>query len=239
MRAANGSAVRLVHVVVPAHDEEQLIGANLDSVQVALRRAAGALGVTTRLTVVLDRCTDATAEVVAARSDAAGLDVVAVDAGNVGAARRAGALRATVLPAGITAAQVWLLSTDADTVVPPNWVLDHLRLAEDVDLVVGSVRPEPTGLSPAVLRAWSQRHTRREAHVHGANLGVRLSAYLAIGGFPAWVEHEDVALVAALRASGTAAAHATTVTTSARHRGRVRGGFAGYLRALSAEVDHS
>ena len=90
-----------------------------------------------------------------------------------------------------------------------------------------------------MLRAWSQRHTRREAHVHGANLGVRLSAYLEAGGFPARVEHEDVALVAALRARGTVPAHATTVTTSARQRGRVRGRFSGYLRALSAEVDHS
>ena len=35
-------------------------------------------------------------------------------------------------------------------------------------------------------------------HVHGAHLGVRGSAYLACGGFPALPVSEDVALVRAL-----------------------------------------
>ncbi|GGU51567.1 hypothetical protein GCM10010289_84950 [Streptomyces violascens] len=46
------------------------------------------------------------------------------------------------------------------------------------------------------------RHSWRHPHVHGANLGVRASAYLSVGGFPPLVVGEDVALVQALERHG-------------------------------------
>ncbi|MFC6344030.1 hypothetical protein ACFP8W_18770, partial [Nocardioides hankookensis] len=73
--------------------------------------------------------------------------------------------------------------------------------------------------------------------VHGANLGVRLTAYLEAGGFPEVREHEDVALFEAVLRTGRPWVTGTRVTTSARLRGRTPGGFAGYLRALTRESD--
>ena len=80
----------MVHVVVPAHDEEQLLGACLASVATATARlVADRPGVVVRTTVVLDRCTDQTGAVAAAY----GVDTVAVDAASVGVARAAGIAR--------------------------------------------------------------------------------------------------------------------------------------------------
>ena len=66
-------------VVVPAHNEEELLPACL----AALREAAGVAGVPVRLLVVADACTDATAAVAAA----GGAEVIRIRARNVGAAR--------------------------------------------------------------------------------------------------------------------------------------------------------
>lgn len=61
------TAVDVLHVVVPAHDEEELIGACLASVATAAARLGlTGPGVVVRTTVVLDGCVDGTAAVVAA-----------------------------------------------------------------------------------------------------------------------------------------------------------------------------
>ena len=59
------SRLEAIHVVVPARDEEGLIGRCLESLSVAreeLRAARPSLSV--RITVVLDRCVDGTAGIV-------------------------------------------------------------------------------------------------------------------------------------------------------------------------------
>lgn len=233
--------MRLRHVVVtvPARDEERLLGSCLASVATARRELARARpDVTTSAVVVLDRCVDGSAAVAAA----AGVEVVRVDLGAVGAARAAGAEAATraARAAGVPPAATWLATTDADCVVPRHWLVGHVALAEaGCDLVVGTVSPDDT-LDPVVLAAWRARHVLEEGHphVHGANLGVRADAYAAVGGFPPVGLHEDVALVEAVRASGRpwVSTDRVRVRTSARTVGRLRGGFAGYLAALGAEV---
>jgi hypothetical protein len=56
----------IVHVVVPAHDEEELLGACLVSVATAAARLLAEVpGIAVRTTVVLDRCTDGTAAIAA------------------------------------------------------------------------------------------------------------------------------------------------------------------------------
>jgi len=149
------TAYEAVHVVVPAHDEEALLPACLESV----RRAAAALRGTrphlhTRVTVVADHCSDDTVRV-AAR---AGADVVEVVADCVGYARRAGVQRVVALSAGVHQQRVWIANTDADSVVPEHWLTRQLDLAaEGFAMVVGSVRPDERGLEPRLWRAWHDR----------------------------------------------------------------------------------
>ncbi|NYD42653.1 glycosyltransferase [Nocardioides panaciterrulae] len=226
----------VVHVVVPAHDEQDLLPACLRSLRAAtsqLRRHRPE--VLTRVTVVADRCSDATA----ALTRAAGIDLVELDAGCVGRARQAGVRRATELAGPVAADRVWVANTDADTVVPRDWLLRQLALADTGHrMVVGTVRPDHLDLDPAVLRAWHRVHSLGEGHpyVHGANLGVSLAALHRVGGFAPVAVGEDVLLVRAVQRAGLpwCATATTEVTTSARRRSRVSGGFAGFLRDLHA-----
>lgn len=106
------------------------------------------------------------------------------------------------------------------------------------DLVLGQARTDPRDLDEATYREWSRLHpsTHATRHVHGANLGVRWSAFEAAGGFPPVPEHEGVLLVEALVAAGANVAAGPTILTSGRLRGRVDGGFSGYLRDLGARL---
>jgi glycosyltransferase involved in cell wall biosynthesis len=240
-------------VVVPAHNEEELLPACL----AALRKAAGAAGVPVRLLVVADACTDATAAVAAA----AGAEVIRIRARNVGAARAAGMARllraeatdpaATGLATtGLAAtglattglAATWLATTDADTVVPPGWLRRQLGYAgQGWDVVLGTVtvtdwagHPPHT---PAVFEARYAFGAGPHPHVHGANLGIRASAYLAAGGFRPLRTAEDHALLAAASEAGCQVLQAAdiTVETSARRQARAPRGFSHALRALAAE----
>lgn len=230
--------IRRVHVVVPARDEERRLPRCLASVAAARALLLGERpDLTVETTVVLDRCVDGSAAV----ARAAGVTVLGVDHGNVGATRHAG-VRAALRRAaarGVRPVDLWVASTDADTVVPPHWLLGQVALSETHDAVVGTV--EPLGLADAtVLRAWRARHTLVEGHphVHGANLGLRASAYLAVGGFRPMPVDEDVDLVRRIRAGGIpwVATDRVRVASSARRTPRCRGGFADYLGALEREV---
>lgn len=120
----------MIGVVVPAHQEEALLGACLASVAVAAAR----VDVGVLVVVALDACTDASAEI----ARAAGAETVAVQARCVGVARAAGAAR--VLAAGAR----WVASTDADSIVAPDWLEVQLGHASGAgaraDAVCGLVR---------------------------------------------------------------------------------------------------
>ena len=206
-----------VLVVIPARNEQDAIARCLFSVLAAATPD-------TRSVVVADGCTDATVDI--ARS--LGVEVLETSARSVGAARRAGIEYAL-------ADAEWIANTDADSVVPANWNTAQLDLAAGgTDVVVGTVRPDFADLDERRVRAWLARHVPGQAngHVHGANLGVRTSCYLAAGGFPAVPEHEDVDLVDRLRATGAVvtATAAIDVMTSGRLVGRTPGGYARHLR---------
>ena len=74
--------------------------------------------------------------------------------------------------------------------------------------------------------------------MHGANLGLRGSAYLEVGGFRPMPSDEDVDLVRRLRSHTTrwVATDTVRVASSARRNPRCRGGFSDYLGALESEV---
>ena len=212
--------IRRLGVVIPARDEEERIGACLASVV----RAAAGVPQPVDIVVVADGCLDRT---VAVARSFRGVRVLEIESSNVGAARAAGAR--AVLARGAD----WLANTDADSTVPQNWLAAQLELADaGADVVVGTVRPDFAELSDEQVAAWRSGHVPGEpnGHVHGANLGVRASAFLAVGGYRDLPEHEDADLVARLAGFRIVASDDAEVVTSGRSIGRTPGGYARYLR---------
>ncbi|MEQ3553407.1 glycosyltransferase family 2 protein [Pseudonocardia nematodicida] len=224
--------IEAVGVLVPARDEEQRIGRCLDAVHRALRHA----GVPGLVCVVADRCTDRTADVAAGRAEVVGT----TRPRPIGAVRDLGARRLL----GRLPGAAWILSTDADSVVPRSWVADHLRhAAAGADAVAGAVELDDPGTLPEIVRERYDRVLRAPSrtgtgHAYAAALGVRASALRAVGGFPAVPVGEEHALLARLRAAGFAVVWAddAAVRTSARTVGRATGGLAGLLADLRTEV---
>lgn len=236
---AGGRGIDRVAVVMPAHNEDQHLGRALR----ALQLAADALGrhrpdVAAGITVVLDSCTDRSAQVTARYvSSDPRFAALHVRLRSTGASRAAGAQAAGINPAD---GRMWLANTDADSAVPENWLVRQLELADSgADAVLGSVEPDPSGMDPGILRRWLDRHPFVEDHTHvyGANFGVRASAYLAVGGFPRLRAHEDRTLVERLRSGGytVTATDSMRVLTSGRTQARAPQGFGAYLRALGVE----
>lgn len=245
-----GHRIDRVAVVMPANNEEDHLELALEAVQRsadALRRVRS--DVDTRVTVVLDSCTDGSAAVMAgfAASDPR-FSALEVSYRSAGASRAAG-VRASGI--GVTrrrppgqrwtpppwAGRTWLANTDADSRVPENWLVRQLEFAEaGADAVLGSVEPDPAGMDPELLRCWHERHPFREDHPHiyGANFGVRASAYLAAGGFARVTSEEDRTLVHSLRSRAftVTATDSIRVMTSGRTHARAPHGFATYLRSL-------
>jgi hypothetical protein len=134
---------------------------------------------------------------------------------------------------------VWLATTDADTRVPPHWLVQQISYAEaGWDAVLGTVTVSDWSAHPGhVPDAFAARYAHEPGshpHVHGANLAVRASAYLAAGGFQALGTGEDHALVAALDVAGLPILRSTdiAVDTSARRRTRAPHGFGHLLTTL-------
>ena len=233
-----GSIDKIV-VVVPARNEEQLLPRCLSALAVAVGEAgpvADHRPPVINVVIVLDRCSDGTAEVTAGWPQFAS---IRTSGGAVGLARRAGVRHLLPTFDRFTSA-TWIATTDADSAVPPNWLTVQLAFARNsIDLVLGTVVPDE-GLSDGGRERWDAQHRLVEGHtyVHGANLGVRADRYLHAGEFARVDGHEDVRLVSALR--GLRVSEIRTelipVVTSGRLAGRTPEGFAGYLRDQAAEA---
>ena len=220
-------------VVVPAHNEEELLPTCLS----ALRRAADVVSVPVHVLVVADTCGDRTAAI----ARAYGVRVIRIGARNVGTARAAGMSELLRLTAACDRSAVWLATTDADTVVPPDWLHRQLSYAsQGWDVVLGTVTvPDWDGHPPHVPAAFDALYEFGDGghpHVHGANLGIRASAYLAAGGFSSLRTAEDHALLAAATGAGFSVLQASdiTVETSGRHHARAPRGFSHLLRSLAS-----
>jgi hypothetical protein len=143
-----------------------------------------------------------------------------------------------------SAERVWLLSTDADTVVPPHWAAEQLRYAAAgahgvaglADLADESELDEYTRRRYRAIVAAGMRGAAHE-HLYAANLGVRADAYLRCGGFPTHGHGEERQLWTAMSASGCRLRQPSDlrVRTSARTHGRAEGGVADLLRSLQTE----
>lgn len=216
----------MIAVVIPAHNEEDLLPACLRSVQRTTIHAE-LRGEPVTIYVVLDACTDGTGRVAAEF----GVRAITSDARNVGNARAIGAAAALADNAR------WLAFTDADSTVPADWL--SRQLAHESDVVCGIIAVGDWSEHPAETRALlAAQYVSRDdhRHIHGANLGMRADVYRAAGGFRALAVHEDVTLVTALADTGARIAWVAQpcVTTSARRANRAPGGFANHLNLLAA-----
>ncbi|HEX3899277.1 MAG TPA: glycosyltransferase [Mycobacteriales bacterium] len=223
--------IERVAVVVPARNEEECLPACLD----AIERAAAVVSMPVVVVVGLDGCSDGTAAVVATRCWAVGLPL---EVSAVGAARADATECALDLIGGVPLDRVWIATTDADSVVPANWLSGQLALADaGADVVVGTVAVDDWSEHSRWTKArWHASYLAVDdhPHVHGANLGVRASAYSAVGGWPRVTAHEDVMLVDALRDWQIVRPSHLAVVTSARRDPRAAIGFGDTLRAMAA-----
>lgn len=254
------SQIGAVAVTVPARDEQDHIESCLRSIRRALDQLSPRI--TTAVTIVLDRCSDRTPERVGKLLDgwpqalalrvaavggrragsAAGPEPAHIVAGSgVGAVRDLGIRHALARLAPQPPSAIWLLSTDADTTVPPDWALAHLAradagacgvagLAELAD--VATLSPDAQRRYQDIVVAGLDGESHR--HIYAANLGVRADAYAAVGGFPHEGVGEEHGLWHRLRSAGYPLTAPTTVRvrTSPRTRGRADGGLADLLRTL-------
>lgn len=225
--------LRALAIVIPARDESALIGRCLASIQTAIAQAERLwddVGPLVSVVVVADRCVDDTAAIARRFED---VTVLEIDAANVGRARAAG-VHSALTRINEPLSTVWVANTDADSVVPPNWLTVQAEFARRrKGMMIGTVRPDFRDLNDEQVAAWRATHFvgNPNGHVHGANLGVRADFYLAAGGFPEYALHEDVELAGHVMRLGAkvAVSDHCEVVTSGRKEGRTPGGYASFL----------
>ncbi len=156
-----------------------------------------------------------------------------------------------------------LLTTDADSVAPPDWVSRNLEaIRRGADIVCGQavIDPVDAKMIPAHLHADDvlecrlialldsiacvldpEPHDppRRHTEASGASLAVRVGAFREVGGIPAIPSGEDRAFVRALWMMDARVRHdpAIKVTVSGRIVGRAQGGMADAIRRRMVQQD--
>ena len=226
-------------VVIPARNEEARIGSCLHAI------AAQTLSRERFMTiVVLDRCDDGTAQIIAETSDRLELPVTTLhDPGpGAGAARRAGmdAACAHFLEAGRPNGLI--ACTDADSRPAPDWLERQLKhVAQGVRAIAGLIEldeDEARGLPLGVLHRRARDAENRllqvrardsdAAHHHsaGASLAVTADAYQEVGGMEPLPALEDAGFAERLAQHGVPLLRPidVRVRTSARSSGRVAHG---------------
>lgn len=237
-------------VVVPAQNEEDLIGACLDALADQRQLRPDDLDVI----VVLDACTDHTAaEVERARDRHPHLRITVLPGPGRGAgpARRVGMDVACgrLAPSGLIAC------TDADSTVAPDWVAAQLSaVARGARAIGGRIEvnaDDRAALGPRVMADRAHSQVRRHRRVvddpgppgstaehwqfSGASMAVTVEVYRRVGGMVPRAALEDEAFERALMQHGVPIHRtlAVQVTTSGRLHGRAEAGLAKDL-ALAA-----
>ena len=238
-----------VSVVVPARNEEALVASCL----AALAEQESISPEEYEVLLVLDRCTDATearALEAAAKYPALRLFILEGPGRGAGHARRVGMDQACARLLSLGRSGGLVASTDADTVVAPNWLYvqleaaargaraigGYIQLRDDTDLPQGvfgwrakqgSLRRREllAGLYPA-----SKNRPAQTEHwqFSGASLSLTAITYEEIGGLEPRVALEDEQLQRALERHSIPIERPLTVrvATSARTVGRAKRGLA-------------
>lgn len=194
----------MISVVIPAHNEEALLAATLDTLACGLRALQPDGGF--ELIVVDDDSTDRTAEI----GRAAGARVVSVRVRQIAAARNAGA-RASAGSA--------LIFVDADTLVPVATLRDTLDALRGGAVAGGAPGRLPEG-EPLWIRAawapfqWGMILLRMPG---GAYMFMTRAAFDAAGGFDErYFASEEIHFARALKRVGPFRMLRRPVITSAR-----------------------
>lgn len=194
--------MRHVSFIVPAHNEERLLGATLESIHVAAARCACPY----ELIVVDDASTDATAAIAAGHN----ARVVAVNLRHIAAVRNAGAAAAT---------GDYFVFVDADTLVNESVVRAAVR-ALDQGAVGGGAKVEWEGQLPVwarIVEAVILSSMRLARLAAGCFFFATREAFAAAGGFEEQVyASEELFLSRALKRHGRFVILSESVTTSGR-----------------------
>lgn len=216
-----------IGIVIPAHNEEMTIANCLASVQTASKLLPSTIEV--YILVVLDSCTDKTLTLV----KAAGINYLGCDYKCVGKVRHMGIEHA------ITQGTTWLACTDADSIVPRDWLVQQIEhiTHQPTDMICGVVDIDNWAhLTPQTRKDYIAHYQDKmgHRHIHGANLSFSSEAYLAVGGFAPLPCHEDVDLVERFEAQGYAItwSNRVRVLTSSRLQARSNEGFGKFLANL-------
>jgi cellulose synthase/poly-beta-1,6-N-acetylglucosamine synthase-like glycosyltransferase len=233
-------------VCVPVRDEE----AGLPRLIMALQQQVSICPRSVSFCFLLDGCRDRSAAIL---QTAAGVLEGRVHLEfSPPAPPSAGRARRAACQAGLSQAPAarFLLTTDADTIPAPDWIVRTIDGLERADVVAGHIVRENPQSCPLRFRqeAYLARLHRLRRHLDpvpydplpshpslgGASLGFRRETYDALGGFPPLASGEDRALVAAARRQGWRVRHdaAVRVVTSGRTAGRAPEGLASELAAL-------
>lgn len=194
--------ISLISFVIPAHNEEALLGRTLDSIHQSARDC----GEPYEVIVVNDASTDRTGDV--AREHSA--RVVAVELRRISAVRNAGAREAR--------GEI-LVFLDADTVLMPDTLSAALKALQDGAIGGGAIGnwDEPCAMwGRMVMRLWNElaRVIRLAA---GCFIFVRRDTFEAVGGFDeTYYVGEEIILSTALKRKGRFIILRHPVMTSAR-----------------------
>lgn len=220
-------------ILIPARNEEELLPRCLHSVLHARNYLPSK--VTCDIIVNVDASKDQTAHI--AEEILLGCGMVGVThAGMVGYARAMAAQHALNRYAGMLS-RCWLAHTDADCIVPEDWLIKQLLLAEEgIEAIAGIVsvdtfREHKPGVEERFRSSYVIDPDGGHSHVHGANLGIRADAYNRSGGWGNLATAEDHDLWNRLGLAGCFRISTATiqVTTSGRRVGRAPHGFADSL----------
>ena len=192
----------MISFIVPAHNEEELLGRTLTT----LRDAAERLAQPFEMIVVDDASTDSTRAV----ADEHGATVVNVSLRQIGMVRNAGARAAK---GNI------LVFIDADTLVPPETIRAALSALDQGAIGGGATITfdESPGWWARTLTGMWNAISRRMRWAAGCFIFVRREAFDSVGGFDAeYFIGEEVILSAALKRVGRFVILPQYVSTSSR-----------------------
>ncbi|MCF3934553.1 glycosyltransferase [Acuticoccus sp. M5D2P5] len=245
-------------VCVPVRDEAALLPQTLAALGAALRAAPSAGAV-----FIINNSADASGDIVRDWAASAGVPVLCCEcqfehpAEGVAIARRL----ALDIAEAVGSADAALLSTDADTAVPPDWIVRiTARLDGGAAFVVAGIevdRDEEAALPIEVRRAGAVEAALGEAYqaiwerlvgptscplllaAGGANMAISARAYRAVGRLPIGRRNEDRALTEAVIAAGLplAVERSITVRTSLRTDVRARNGMAETIAERCRDAD--
>ena len=246
-----------IAIVIPARNEA-------DRIETCLTALADQNPDRVTVILVVNNTSDATVRIAQAVATRNALDLEILDqtlpaAHGVGLARRMGCDHALHLMPALA----YLLTTDADCVVAPNWVSRSTFHLDQVDAVCGKVdliEAESHVLSgmdsTCATNEGRYRHLVQDFYARhapdctsirgthgeaaGASLGFRKDAYLAVGGFAPARCGEDRQIIRNTRAAGHKVLHAddVNVRASCRLAGRAEGGMAEALLARITGGDY-